>query len=114
MTHVTLPPGRVALPSVSPEYPESRRYRPAMVEPVPDPSAASAAAKNRQYDTVGDEVWRIAVYEPVHHGWEFTNAGGAPVLDALAFACQVEPGSAVLELCSGTGAVARYLHLRHG
>ncbi|WP_018252969.1 class I SAM-dependent methyltransferase [Salinispora mooreana] len=70
--------------------------------------------KNLIYDTVAGPLWRKAVYEPVHGGWEFTNIGGARLLDAIATTFRVGPLTHVLELCSGTGAVARYLNQRTG
>ncbi|MBU8860294.1 MULTISPECIES: class I SAM-dependent methyltransferase [unclassified Micromonospora] len=70
--------------------------------------------KNRIYDTVTGPLWRTTVYEPVHGGWEFTNIAGARLLDDVAATFRVGPLTHVLELCSGTGAVARYLNQRTG
>ncbi len=70
--------------------------------------------KNAIYDRVTTEIWRLAVYQPVHAGREFTNIAGAPLLDSVATACQLGADQHVLELCSGTGAVGRYLSSRYG
>lgn len=70
--------------------------------------------KNLLYDTVTGPIWRKAVYEPVHGGWEFTNIAGARLLDAVVTMFRIGPLTHVLEFCSGTGAVARYLNQRAG
>ena len=80
---------------------------------IPFPAPASSDDKNSIYDTVGDVAWQIAVYEAVHSGWEFTNIAGAPLLDAVAGAVGLTADSHVVELCSGTGAVALYLNRHH-
>ncbi|MEV0156395.1 class I SAM-dependent methyltransferase [Micromonospora sp. NPDC050686] len=79
-----------------------------------DADAAAEEDKNHIYDTVTGPIWRTAVYEPVHGGWEFTNIAGARLLDDVAAAFRIGPLTHVLELCSGTGAVARYLNQRTG
>jgi cyclopropane fatty-acyl-phospholipid synthase-like methyltransferase len=66
------------------------------------------------YDDTAGEVWRLAVYEPVHHGWEFINLGGATVLDRMAADSAIGPDTSVIELCSGQGAACRYLATHFG
>lgn len=76
--------------------------------------APSSDDKNSIYDTATSEIWQLAVYEPVHAGLEFTNIGGAGMLDTIARETALGAGQQVLELCSGTGAVARFLSARYG
>lgn len=74
-----------------------------------------AALKNAEtYSHAASDVWRRLVYEPVHGGLEFTNMGGRAILDFVARHARLGPGSHALELCSGTGACARYLADRFG
>ncbi|MDG4763968.1 methyltransferase domain-containing protein [Solwaraspora sp. WMMD406] len=70
--------------------------------------------KNHIYDGVTGPIWQLAVYQPVHSGWEFTNVGGAALLDQLIAMLRLGARHRVLECCSGTGAVSRYLNLRSG
>lgn len=70
--------------------------------------------KNSLYDDASDDLWRLAVYEPVHGGWEFANMAGARLLDYAAIRLRLDAGTRVLELCSGAGAVGRYLVTRFG
>jgi sarcosine/dimethylglycine N-methyltransferase len=73
------------------------------------------ARKNRElYDETSGPVWQLAVYEPVHGGWEFINLGGRAILDELAGRAGLGPGDSVVELCSGQGATCRYLAGRYG
>ena len=72
-------------------------------------------AKNRLiYDDADDAFWRLAVYEPLHQGWELSNLGGLDVLDELGELAGLREGSRVLELGSGLGAACRYLAGRFG
>ncbi|MEM7050100.1 MAG: class I SAM-dependent methyltransferase [Acidobacteriota bacterium] len=74
------------------------------------PSPQEVAQRNRElYDGAADPVWQLAVYGPVHGGWEFTNMGGRRVLDAIGRAGALAPDDRVLELCSGLGDTCRYL-----
>ncbi len=67
-------------------------------------------AKNRLiYDDADDAFWRLAVYEPLHQGWELSNLGGLDVLDELGELAGLREGMRVLELGSGLGAACRYL-----
>lgn len=73
-------------------------------------------AKNLEcYDAADDLAWRLAVYEPVHDGWELANLGGRPVLDrAMSHRLRTGPGPLrVLEPCCGTGDSCRYLASHH-
>lgn len=73
------------------------------------------ARKNRElYDETSGPVWQLAVYGPVHDGWEFINLGGRVILDELGNRAGLGPGDAVVELCSGQGATCRYLAERFG
>jgi cyclopropane fatty-acyl-phospholipid synthase-like methyltransferase len=73
------------------------------------------ARKNSElYDETSGPLWHLAVYEPVHDGWEFINLGGKPMLDAIARRAKLKPGQAVLEMCSGQGATCRFLAERYG
>ncbi|MFV2123276.1 MULTISPECIES: class I SAM-dependent methyltransferase [unclassified Solwaraspora] len=84
----------------------------------PGPPAATApsdgADKNHIYDSVTAPIWQLAVYQPVHAGWEFTNVGGAALLDQITEPLRLGARHRVLECCSGTGAVSRYLNVRRG
>ncbi|HEX8185684.1 MAG TPA: methyltransferase domain-containing protein [Blastocatellia bacterium] len=72
--------------------------------------AAEIARKNREiYDETSDPVWRLAVYQPLHGGWEFINLGGQWLLDTFAAQAMLGPDKSILELCSGQGATCRYL-----
>lgn len=78
-------------------------------------NAAAGGVEGRAiYEGADDPAWRLAVYEPVHDGWAFTNMGGRPFLDALAARARLRPAARVLELCSGLGATSRYLAARYG
>ncbi|MGQ0838126.1 class I SAM-dependent methyltransferase [Actinokineospora sp.] len=68
--------------------------------------------KNRIYDTAAGALWHLAVYEPVHGGREFTNMAGAALLDFIGSRFRLGQDDHVLELCSGTGEVCRYLAAR--
>jgi cyclopropane fatty-acyl-phospholipid synthase-like methyltransferase len=71
--------------------------------------------KNRElYDQTSGLVWRLAVYDAFHGGWEFINLGGRALLDTLARRARLGPGKEVLELCSGQGATCRYLAQHYG
>jgi SAM-dependent methyltransferase len=71
--------------------------------------------KNREiYDHADDEIWRRAVYQPVHDGWHFANIGGRKFLDFIGADACLGPESQVLDLCCGSGAAARYLAERFG
>ena len=65
--------------------------------------------KNRIYDCAADPLWRLAVYEPVHDGWEFTNMGGRSVLDFIGEHGGLNFSTKVVEFCSGLGDTCRYL-----
>jgi ubiquinone/menaquinone biosynthesis C-methylase UbiE len=66
------------------------------------------------YDDTASPVWYLAVYGPVHQGWEFINLGGQEMLDRLALDGELTRGRSALELCSGQGATCRYLATRYG
>ncbi|MEU7484872.1 class I SAM-dependent methyltransferase [Streptomyces sp. NPDC042319] len=85
-----------------------------MQHDTPVAGADDFAEKNRIYDTAAGALWRMAVYEPVHEGLEFTNMAGAPLLDLVATTYGTGEDTHVLDLCSGTGEVCRYLATRHG
>ena len=71
--------------------------------------------KNREiYDHADDEIWRRAVYQPVHDGWHFANIGGRGFLDFIGVDAPLGPESHVLDLCCGSGAAACYLAERFG
>lgn len=71
------------------------------------------AEKNKMYDTAAGALWRLAVYEPVHGGLEFTNMAGSALLDFIGATYDVGEGDHVLDLCSGTGETCRYLATRY-
>ncbi len=71
---------------------------------------AELALRNGElYDDTSSPLWRLAVYDAIHEGWEFVNLGGRALLDAFARQAQLGPGTRVLELCSGQAATCRYL-----
>lgn len=70
--------------------------------------------KNRAYDRADSPVWRLAVYDAVHDGWEFTNMGGALALDFIGARAGLNGGKQVLEFCSGLGAACRYMASKFG
>lgn len=72
-------------------------------------SEADIRLKNRVYDGASDPVWRLAVYEPVHQGWEFTNMGGRDILDYIGARARLHAESNVVEFCAGLGDTGRYL-----
>lgn len=76
------------------------------------PSTDQLLDKNKLYDTAAGALWHLAVYEPVHNGREFTNMAGAALLDTIGTEFSLGPESKVLEMCSGTGEVCRYLATR--
>jgi SAM-dependent methyltransferase len=80
----------------------------------PKASQADILEKNRIYDHAADLIWRLAVYEPVHDGWEFTNIGGSHVLDFIGHQAQLGPDTEVVEFCSGLGDACRYLAVKFG
>jgi cyclopropane fatty-acyl-phospholipid synthase-like methyltransferase len=71
--------------------------------------------KNREiYDHADDEIWRRAVYQPVHEGWHFAHIGGRGFLDFIGDDARLGPESQVLDLCCGSGAADCYLAERFG
>jgi SAM-dependent methyltransferase len=77
-----------------------------------DADARSRYAVERQeaiYSGATGLIWRKAVYERLHQGWELANLGGLPFLEAIAHAAHLGPESRVLELGSGAGAACQYL-----
>jgi sarcosine/dimethylglycine N-methyltransferase len=77
-------------------------------------SATEIARKNSEmYDDTASPVWYMAVYEPIHDGWEFINLGGKDVLDRMAAEAGLAPGTRAIEFCSGQGATCRYLATRY-
>ncbi len=71
---------------------------------------ADLALRNGElYDDTSSPLWRLAVYDAIHEGWEFVNLGGRALLDAFARQAQLGPATRVLELCSGQAATCRYL-----
>jgi trans-aconitate methyltransferase len=85
----------------------------------PEPPAAIPegvrSGKNREiYDHADDEIWRRAVYLPVHEGWHFANIGGRGFLDFIAADAGLVRESQVLDLCCGSGAADCYLAERFG
>lgn len=78
-------------------------------------TAEDLERKNREvYDDVTGPVWRLAVYDALHEGWELIDLGGLHVLDEIARRADLGPGLAALELGSGQGAGCRYLAERWG
>lgn len=72
-------------------------------------------AKNHElYDDTSSPAWYLAVYGPVHGGWEFINLGGRQVTDRIASDGGIGVDSRVIDLCAGQGAAARYLASRYG
>ena len=82
--------------------------------PVVMPVGAGADKNREIYDHADDEIWRRAVYQPVHDGWHFANIGGRSVLDFVGVHARLGPESEVLDLCCGSGAADRYLTQRFG
>jgi len=77
-----------------------------------DADARSRYAVERQeaiYSRATGLIWRKAVYERLHRGWELANLGGLPFLEAIVHAAHLGPQSKVLELGSGAGAACQYL-----
>ena len=70
--------------------------------------------KNKIYDQADGAVWQLAVYAPVHDGWEFTNMGGRHVLDFVGEYAKLDQSKTVLEFCSGLGDTCRYLVKKFG
>src|SRR4051794_35178673 len=71
--------------------------------------------KNREiYDDTTSPVWHLAVYRPLHDGWEFINLGGRPVADRVARKVRLAPGVTAIDFCAGQGAVSRYFASRYG
>jgi SAM-dependent methyltransferase len=77
-----------------------------------DADARSRYAVERQeaiYSGAAGLIWRKAVYERLHRGWELANLGGLPFLEAIMHEAHLGPESRVLELGSGAGAACQYL-----
>jgi len=71
-----------------------------------------AEAERRQeaiYAEADGEVWRRAVYEPLHGGWELACIGGRKFLDFVVRDAALSDCSCVLELGCGSGAACDYL-----
>jgi cyclopropane fatty-acyl-phospholipid synthase-like methyltransferase len=70
--------------------------------------------KNREiYDDTSGPVWQLAVYGPLHGGWEFINLGGRPVADRVARRIRLASDMTAIDLCAGQGAVSRYFASRY-
>ena len=86
-----------------------------MIDYCPPDISDQVLLKNRQlYDETSGPVWQMAVYGPVHDGWEFINLGGKPILDLIAQRTRLDGDKEVLELCSGQGATCLYLASHYG
>lgn len=81
----------------------------------PRASAVELAARNRElYDNAGDPVWHLAVYGPVHEGWQFINLGGRRLLDLIAERAGLARGVNAVDLCSGLADPCLYLAQHYG
>lgn len=77
--------------------------------------SGTCSDKNREiYDHADDEIWRRAVYQPVHDGWHFANIGGRKFLDFIGADARLGPENQILDLCCGSGAAACYVAERFG
>jgi sarcosine/dimethylglycine N-methyltransferase len=72
-------------------------------------SRYAVARQEAVYSGAAGLIWRQAVYERLHQGWELANIGGLPFLDFVARTAQLGPQSRVLEFGSGAGAACQYL-----
>jgi cyclopropane fatty-acyl-phospholipid synthase-like methyltransferase len=78
--------------------------------PVAEARGAYAARRQEEiYAKASGPIWREAVYNRLHAGWELANLGGLPFLDAVARLARLDERSNVLELGSGSGAACEYL-----
>ncbi len=79
------------------------------------PLSEEILRKNREiYSETSSAVWFLAIYGPVHAGWEFINLGGSEALDRVAVHAGLSAGDSALELCSGRGATCRYIAEKYG
>ncbi|WP_349370092.1 class I SAM-dependent methyltransferase [Salinarimonas sp.] len=85
---------------------------------VPEPMGGTAEADRARYAVARQEaiydgadapVWRKAIYDLLHEGWELACIGGLPFLRDMAGRAGLGPGARALELGCGAGAACRYL-----
>lgn len=72
----------------------------------------TAQATRRQeeiYAAADSEIWRRAVYDPLHGGWPLACIGGRPFLEYVARDAQLGQGDQALELGCGAGAACDFL-----
>ena len=84
-----------------------------MVEAITDTpqfdAAESVLRQEEIYAAADTEIWRRAVYAPLHDGWELACIGGREFLNYIARDARLGPATNALELGSGAGAAAEYL-----
>jgi len=61
------------------------------------------------YAAADAEIWRRAVYEPIHGGWPLACIGGRPFLEYVARDAGLSPGKYALEIGCGAGAACEFL-----
>jgi SAM-dependent methyltransferase len=84
---------------------------------VKSASVTRAAAQRLQaeiYDKAGTAIWRHAVYDVLHGGWELACIGGREFLDTVATRSGLRSGTRVLDLGCGSGAACQYLSEKTG
>ncbi|QFT32215.1 hypothetical protein FIV00_17120 [Labrenzia sp. THAF82] len=73
-------------------------------------NVSEAEARQQEiYAAADSEIWRQAVYEPLHGGWDLACIAGRPFLNFIISDSALGPQSSVLELGSGAGAACDYL-----
>lgn len=83
-----------------------------IVEPSRTRAERDAEALKKQlaiYSEADGPIWRYAVYDELHGGWDLASLGGRPFLDHMIDVGHIGVESTVLELGSGAGAACRYV-----
>ncbi len=86
------------------------------LESVPDPARAQIAEQTQQqiYNHAAGAIWRHAVYDVLHAGWDLACIAGLAFLDDIMRRSRLQAGSRLLDLGCGGGAACHYLSQRSG
>jgi SAM-dependent methyltransferase len=80
------------------------------------PAQLEAARKLQEetYAHADAAIWKFAVYDNIHRGWDLASLGGLSFLDGMIRESAISSDTRVLELGCGSGAACQYLANRTG
>jgi cyclopropane fatty-acyl-phospholipid synthase-like methyltransferase len=80
----------------------------------PDRQAAASKLQADIYTRADGPIWRHAVYDLLHGGWDLASIGGRAFLESLISQARISAATTVLDLGCGGGAACQYLVERTG